>query len=139
MTRKKAQNFLPIENFLNPHLKANMTIQNQDLLMTEETAVHQRTAISEKIQGVDKIQTEITEMINITNINPVGIDQELPLETATLKGVMKAETGIDLQATEGEETSREQPVIDPTAGTEVDLQYTEIAELRIVFGVEIPM
>ena len=132
-------NFLPIENFQNRHLEKDMTRITPNLLFHGETAVLPMTGISGKIHGVDKIQTEITGKNPIADINPVGIDQELPLETATLKGVMKAETGIDLQATEGEETSREQLVIDPTAGTEVDLQAAEMGELRIVFGVAIHM
>ena len=131
------QNFLPIENFLNPHLKANMTIQNQDLLMTKETAVHQRTDISEKIQGEDKIRTEITGMKNITNINQGGIDPKLPLETATLKGEMEAQTGINHQVIKAEEITRGELVKGPTAVTVVDHQCKEIAKPRTAFGVEI--
>ena len=69
--------------------------------MNEETAVPQRTDISEKIQGEDNIRTEITGMNNITNINQGGIDPELPLETATLKGEMEAQTGINHQVYPG--------------------------------------
>ena len=67
-------------------------------------------------------------MNNITNINQVGIDQELPLETATLKGGMEAQTGINPQAKKARETSRGELMKGPTAGTVVDLQYKEIAE-----------
>ena len=76
-------------------------------------------------------------MKNITNINQGGIDPKLPLETATLKGEMEAQTGINHQAIKAEETSRGELVKGPTAGPVVNLQYKEIAGPRIVFGVEI--
>ena len=137
MTRKMTKSFLPTEIILNPHLKAIMTRQNQDLHMSKETVVHQRTDISEKIQGEDKIRAEVTGMKNITNINQGGIDPKLPLETATLKGEMNAQTGRYHQVIETEEITRGEQVKGPTAVTVVDHQCTEIAEHKTAFGVEI--
>ena len=136
MLKEMSINILRIENFQNLHLEKDMTSTTPNLLFPGETVLLPMTGSTGKIHGVGKIQTEITGKNPIADINPAGIDQELPLETATLKEVMKAEAGTDLKTTEGEQTSREQPVIDRTAGTEVDLQNTEITELRFVFGVE---
>ena len=137
MTRKMTKSFLPTEIILNPHLKEDMTTQNQDLHMSKETAVHQRTNITGKIQGEDKIKTKVTGMKKITNINQGGKDPKLPLETATLKGEMAAQTGINHQVIEIEETTRGEQVKGPPAIPVVDHQCTEIAEHKTAFGVEI--
>ena len=135
--KKNDKSFLPTEIILNPHLKAIMTRQNQDLHMSKETVVHQRTDISEKIQGEDNIRAEVTGMKRITNINQGGIDPKLLLETDTLKGEMEAQTGINHQVIEIEETTRGNQVRGLPAIPGVDHQCIEIAEHKPAFSVEI--